>query len=142
MSSATPKSLPRWGKWLIYIIVLSAASALILSQLPRGAYPTDLTRIGKGQPALVLAYDINSMAGMQVMELFDDLRDEYAGRVELLVADLGVPDGRSFAQQYKASNGIVVVFLGNGSYLRTIHIPQSTDILRQAMEEALSGQTQ
>ncbi|MFO7543807.1 MAG: hypothetical protein R6W97_13500 [Thiobacillus sp.] len=57
MTSAPHKGLPLWGKGLIYVFIVVAVGALIWIQLPRGSYPTDLTRIGNGRPALVLAYE-------------------------------------------------------------------------------------
>ncbi len=141
MTPAPHKSLSRRGKWLIYLAIFGAIGALIWSQLPRGAYPTDLTRVGKGRPALVLAYDIDSMGGMSVMGLLDVLRGEYADRVEFLVADLGVPDGRDFAQRHDAINGTVMLYSADGSHMRTIHLPLNTEILRHALEQVVSGQT-
>lgn len=41
-------------------------------------------RIGQGQAALVLAYDTKSMGGMEVMSKMDNLRSEYARRIQLL----------------------------------------------------------
>ena len=141
MTPVPHKGLPLWGKWLIYLSILGAVGTLIWSQLPRGAYPTDLTRVGEGRPALVLAYDIKSMGGMEVMRLLDTLRGEYTNRVEFLVADLGVPDGHNFAQRHGAANGTVMLFSGDGSHVRTIHLPLNTEMLRHALEEAVSGQT-
>jgi hypothetical protein len=141
MTQKTHKGMPLWGKWLAYLFVIGAVGALIWSQLPRAAYSTDLTRIGKGPPALVLAYNIQSMGGMTGMKLLDDLRGEYGERIEFLVADLGVPGGRDFAQRFGAVNGTVTVLSGDGAHSRTIHPPIDADMLRQAVEEAASGQT-
>ena len=141
MTSEPRNSLPRWAKGLIYLFIIGAVGALAWSQLPRGAYPTDLTRIGQGQPALVLAYDINSMGGMEVMALLDGLRGEYADRVELLVAQLSMEDGHAFAQRHGAGNGSVMLFSGAGAHIRTIHMPNS-DRLRVALDEAVAGQAQ
>jgi hypothetical protein len=141
MTQKTHMGMPRWGKWLAYLGVIVAVGALIWSQLPRAAYSTDLTRIGKGRPALVLAYDIQSMGGMTGMGLLDNLRGEYGDRLEFLVAELGVPVGRDFAQQFGAINGTVTLLSGDGTHLRTIHPPIAADMLRQAVEEAASGQT-
>lgn len=140
MTPIPRKDLPRWGKWLIYLSIFGAAGTLIWSQLPRGAYPTDLTRVGERRPALVLAYDITSMGGMAVMGLLDTLRGEYADRIEFLVADLGVPDGRKFAQRHGAASGTVMLFSRDGSHVRTIHLPPNTEVLRHALEEVVSGQ--
>ena len=123
MTQKTHKGMPLWGKWLAYLCVVAAVGILVWSQLPRGAYPTDLTRIGKGKPALVLAYDIQSMGGMTAMGLLDNLRGEYADRIEFLVSDLGVPEGRNFAQRYGAINGTVILLSGDGVHARTIHPP-------------------
>jgi hypothetical protein len=83
-------------KWLISLAIIGGVHALVWSQLPRSPYSTDLARIGQGQPALVLAYDIQSMGGMEVMGMMDDLRGEYAERVAFLVAPLGAPHGQAF----------------------------------------------
>ena len=139
MTQKTHMGMPRWGKWLAYLGVIVAVGTLIWSQLPRAAYSTDLTRIGKGRPALVLAYDIQSMGGMTGMGLLDNLRGDYADRVEFLVADLGVPVGREFAQHFGAINGTVTLLSGDGTHLRTIHPPIAADMLLQAVGEAASG---
>lgn len=141
MTPKTHKGMPRWGKWLAYLSVIVAVGALIWSQLPRAAYSTDLARIGKGRPALVLAYDIQSMGGMTGMGLLDNLRGEYGDRLEFLVAELGVPGGRDFAQRFGAINGTVILLSGDGAHLRTIHPPIAPDMLRQSVEDAVSGPT-
>ncbi len=99
-------------KWLIYMAIIGGVLALVWSQLPRSPYSTDLARIGQGQPALVLAYDIQSMGGMEVMAMMDDLRGEYAERVAFLVAPLGAPHGQAFGTRFGATNGSVVMFSG------------------------------
>lgn len=139
MEPEPTKGLPKWGKRLIYLFFFGALAALILSQLPRGSYSTDLTRVGNGQPALVLAYDINSTGGMEVMKLMDSLRDEYADRVEFLIADLGTPQGFQFAKRHNAINGTVMFYSAKGSYVRTIHVPPNTETLRYALDETLAA---
>ena len=124
-------------KKLIYLLFFVALAALILSQLPRGSYSTDLTLIGNGRPALVLAYDINSMGGMEVMKLMDAVRDDYTDRVEFLIADLGTPQGIQFAKRHNAINGTVMFYSAKGSYVRTIHVPPDTETLRYGLDEAL-----
>lgn len=138
MTPVQHKGMPRWSKWLIYLSIVGVVAALIWSQLPRGPYPTDLTRIGEGRPALVLAYDINSMGGAAVMGLMDALRGEYADRIEFLVAPIGAPHGHDFAERHGAVNGTVVLFSGDGSHVRTIHLPQTTEELRRALEQVLA----
>jgi len=141
MTSESKKSFPLWGKWLIYIVIFSAVGALVLKQLPSGgAYSTDLTRIGKGQPAMVLVYDVNNLGGMHVMELLKELREEYKDRVQFLVADLGTPDGRSFARHYSAGSGSVIMLKADGHLMRAIHGPESSAMLHQALKDVLASQ--
>lgn len=139
MGSEPIKGPSPWRKRLIYAVFFTALAALLFGHLPRGAYSTDLSRVGDGRPVLVLAYDLNSAGGMEVMKLLDALRDEYADRVEFLVADLGTPQGYQFAQRHSAVNGTVMFYSGEGSHLRTIHLPPDIGTLRFSLDEVVSG---
>lgn len=139
MNPEPTKGLPQWGKRLIYLFAFCALAALILSQLPRGSYSTDLSRVGNGRPALVLAYDINSSGGMDVMKVMDALRDEYADRVEFLIADLGTPQGNQFVKRHNGINGTVMFYSAKGSYVHTMHVPPDTETLRSGLDEALAS---
>jgi hypothetical protein len=130
--------MSRSRKWLITLAVVGLVLALVWSQLPRSPYPTDLARIGQGQPALVLAYDIQSMGGMEVMGMMDDLRGEYAERIAFLVAPLGAPLGRAFGQRHDAINGTVVLFSATGTAVRTVHLPANTAELKKALDGLLA----
>ncbi|MBC8209904.1 MAG: hypothetical protein H8E21_02460 [Gammaproteobacteria bacterium] len=131
--------LPVWKKRLIYLFFFAALVALIVSQLPSVSYSTDLTRVGNGRPALVLAYDINSTGGMDVMKIMDALRDDYIDRVEFLIADLGTPQGNQFAKRHNSINGTVMLYSAKGTYVRTIHLPPNTETLRYGLDEALAA---
>lgn len=126
---------PSWQKWLATLFVVAGVGALIWSQLPRGAYPTDLGRIGAGRPALVLAQDANFAAGMAVMEIMNVVRSDYPD-VEFLVAHLGLPEGQAFSRRYAAGDGAVTLFSASGERVATLHPPQSADELRQALDAA------
>jgi len=142
MTPEQPQAMPRKIKWLIYLAISGLVVALIWSQLPKGPYPTDLERIGQGQPALVLAYDIQSMGGMEVMGMMDDLRGEYAGRIAFLVAPLGAPHGYAFGQRFDAINGTVVLFSAKGAAVNTVHLPADTAELQRALEGLLASPQQ
>ena len=133
--SARHAAWPRWSKWLITLLIMAGVGSLIWSQLPRGAYPTDLSRVGAGKPALVLAHDANFAAGMAVMELMNVIRDDYAGEVEFLVAHLGIPEGQAFAGRYAAGDGSVLLFSATGALVGTLHQPQTVDALSQALAQ-------
>lgn len=140
MSNDNPTSRsgpwPRWSRFLITLLVVAGVGSLIWSQLPRGAYPTDLSRIGKGRPALVLAHDANYASGMAVMELMNAIRNDYTERVDFLVAHLGMPDGAAFASRHSARDGTVLLFDADGTRIGTLHQPQSVGELRQALDTA------
>lgn len=140
-SAPTPapsRPRPRIAKWAIYALIAGLVSALIWSQLPRGPYSTDLTRIGQGRPAVVLAYDIQTMGGMEVMAMMDTLRPAYRDRVQFLVAPLGAPHGQAFGQRHQAISGTVVLFSEAGIPVRTLRAPASTAELQQALDGLLA----
>lgn len=126
----------RWRKRLLTFLFIAGVGSLIWSQLPDGGYPTDLSQIGAGRPALVLAHDINYAGGMAAMELMNDIRHEYADRVDFLVAHLGMPNGQEFAQRHGARDGVVLLFSADGKNVGVIHQPQEVDELRQALRQA------
>ncbi|MGF1642527.1 MAG: hypothetical protein ACFCUJ_02720 [Thiotrichales bacterium] len=135
-----PKSLdraPRWRTPLVTLLIIAAVGILVWSQLPKGAYPTDLNLIGDGRPALVLAYDINYAGGMQVMELMNAIRAEYADRAQFIVAHLGTPDGQAFADRHRIGDGTVMMFAGDGAHVETSHLPRTHDELRGVIDSAL-----
>jgi hypothetical protein len=138
MTVMTPPRFSRLRKWMIYTAITIATFALVFSQLPRGPYSTDLSRIGQGQPSLVLAYDIKSMGGMAVMEMMDELYDEYTDRINFLVADFGVPQGQAFGRRFDLYNGSVVLLSAPGLAVNTLHLPFNTAQLKQALEDLLA----
>jgi hypothetical protein len=138
MTNVQHQGLSRMRKWLIYLAIIGGVLALVWSQLPRSPYSTDLARIGQGQPALVLAYDIQSMGGMEVMGMMDDLRGAYAERIAFLVAPLGAPHGQAFGTRFGATNGSVVMFSATGSLVGTLHLPANTAELQKALDNLLA----
>jgi hypothetical protein len=138
-TTTQPTRWSRRAKLFITLLIIGAVLSLVWSQLPRGAYPTDLSRVGEGRPALVLAYDMNYASGMGVMELMNAIRADYAGEVDFLVAHLGMPDGEAFARQHAAGDGTVLLFSADGRRVSTLRQPQTADALRQALDEAFGS---
>lgn len=131
------RSLSPWRRRLIVTAAIVAAGSFLWSQLPKGSYPTDLSRIGQGQAALVLAIDSNYSGGASVMELLNDVRHDFADSVQFLVASLALPNGQAFADQHQASDGMVLLFDAKGQRMAVLHTPQTQDELRKALQQAL-----
>ena len=129
---------PRWIKPLVTVLALAFAGVFIWSQLPSGAYPTDLSRIGQGRPALVLAYDPNYAGGGRVMEVMNTIRGDYADRMDFFVAHLGDPQGQAFAERHSAADGSVVVFAADGAPVRRIHRPEDEQALRAVLDAVVA----
>src|ERR1035437_2685840 len=81
-------------KWIVVGLSLLLV-ATVMMNLPRG-YSDDLSRIGKGQAAVVLVRDKNTVQSFDLMNVLEGIRDKYAGRVEFLLTDFDTPEGRAF----------------------------------------------
>lgn len=139
--TAKPQDLPsqpwsRRKRWAFALLLAAGFVGLVVSQLPGGAYPTDLSRIGSGRPVLVLAQDSNYSGGMVAMEAMNAIRGDYAGRVDFLVAHLGMADGQAFARQHAARDGTVLLFANDGRPVSVLNQPQSAEELRRALQQA------
>jgi len=131
------RSSSSWRRRLIVSGIIVGSGSLIWSRLPKGSYPTDLSRIGQGQAALVLAIDSNYSGGASVMELLNDVRHDFADSVQFLAASLALPNGRAFANQHQASDGMVLLFDAKGQRVAVLYTPQTQDELRKALQQAL-----
>ncbi len=131
-----PSAVPGWAKVLITVVVIVGAGALIFTQLPRGVFPTDLSRIGQGTPALVVARDIGFIAGAEVMDLLNSMRPEFSDRVEFLAVNLGNPQVHGFVRQHGMQDGTVVLFSGNGTRIGALDRPTTQREVRQLLGAA------
>lgn len=135
-STSNPRAPSPWRRRLIVTALIAAALGLVWSQLPKGSYPTDLSRIGQGQAVLVLAMDGNYQTGASVMHLLHGLRREFDGTVHFMAAPLALPEVQRFARQHQAGDGTVLLFDGSGQRVAVLHAPQTEDELRQALQQA------
>lgn len=124
-------------KLLLTLAVGGLAGALLWGLLPGRGFDTNLGRIGQGQPALVLAFENYAPAGSESMALLDKVRDDYAQRVEFLVADLGTPAGRTFAGRHGLRDGMVILLDGGGRPLEGGLLPDSESALRASLDRHL-----
>lgn len=114
----------------ITVGMLSALAAAVWCLLPQ-PYPSDLSRIGQGRPALVLVYDSDLVvSGDQAAEL-DAARDALQPDVEVLVADTGRPDAARFVAQHGARPGMLLHFDAEGALIERLSPVVPAERLRQ-----------
>lgn len=116
------------------IVLLATTLAFVVYKLPKG-YSDDLTQIGNGNNILVYVHDKNSATSLQLLSLLDAVRSEYGDRVEFLLADMGEPSGREFAQQNGVAATDVLLYSPDGKRLEALHGVQNVAALRMAIEE-------
>ena len=100
---------------------------------------TDLSVIGQGKPVLVLAYENFSPAGGEALNRLRQVRNDYDSRLDFVVADLGTPQGRAFANRYQLVDGQAVFLKQDGQPLRITSIPADERELRRSLESKLAA---
>jgi len=116
-------------KWAVFgLLVLLVA--IVVMNLPRG-FSDDLSRIGQGKAAVVLVRDKNAVESMNLMNLLDSIRGQYAGRVEFLLTDYDTPEGRAFIAANNAAPITLVLFDAGGKQVKVLAAPQTAANLQQ-----------
>lgn len=122
---------------MVVMLVLAGGALLALLQLGRPVH-TDLSVVGQGRPALVLAYENFSPAGADALERLRAVRADYDERMEFVVADLGTPEGRAFATRHNLRNGTAVFLAPGGQPVRVTAIPADERRLREQLDLKLA----
>jgi hypothetical protein len=120
---------------LIVVVLLLLLVATVIMNLPRG-FSGDLSRIGKGKAAVVLVRDKNAVQSFELMQVMNDIRDQYAGKVEFLLTDFNTPEGRAFISANGAARVTVVVFDANGNKVSVLYPPQTAESMQQVITTA------
>lgn len=117
----------------------AAASALVMgggfwgvSSFRTYAAEHDLTRVGKGNLAIVQIHDPQcptctalQKQARRALRKFDDCGLSY------LVADINTPEGAAFARRFNAPNVTLLLFDGQGELLRRVHGMQQSAALAE-----------
>ncbi len=97
----------------------------------------DLSSIGQGEPSLVLAYENFSPTGGAALEQLREVRDDYEDRLQFIVADLGTPQGRGFAERHRLIDGQAVLLDGQGKPVDTWMVQDDPAALRARLDNTL-----
>jgi hypothetical protein len=127
-------TLPSGSRWIRTLVILASTvliGTVLWLLLPKGSFSSDLTRVGLGQPTLVMLRELHVMGGDLVMEQMLHIHPEFESSVEFLVVHTGHPDGQAFARDHNISDGSLVLFDANGEVLGRSARPDSPDALRQ-----------
>lgn len=124
---------------LVAILVLVALAGVAMQQLSGRPVSADLSLVGQGQPALVMAFENYSPASMDAMDQINRVRPNYEARVHFLVADLGTPHGSEFAARFELVNGTAVLLDGAGESVRMYPLMEGADGLRRALDRDLAA---
>jgi hypothetical protein len=124
-------------KWAVFGLLILAVATVAMN-LPRG-FSDDLSRIGKGKAAVVLVRDKNAVESMQLMNVLNDIRGEYAGRVEFLLTDYDTPEGRAFMAASNAARITLVLFDAGGKQVKILAAPQTAASLQKEITGITGG---
>ena len=108
--------------------------ALVWSAFPP-SYKTDLSQIGNGKPAIVLTFNKEDVASMELMEGFNQIRDNYEEHIEFFIADLNTNHGDHFSRRHNAPSATAVYFAGDGQRLFSLYGPQKESVLTNSIRD-------
>ena len=100
---------------------------------------TDLSAIGRGKPVLVLVYENYSPRSSDALSRMQRVMDDYEARLDFVVADLGVPQGRAFASRHKLAGGQALFLKQDGKPLQALNIPMAEPELRSRLDSKLAA---
>ena len=129
-------TMPGWLKWLVIVMCIAVVAAILVQLLPKSAFPSDLGRVGQGQPALVMLREVHIVGGDQVIDLMREIYPEYEDEFEFLVTQTGNPDGQALANEYNLRDGFLVLFDAEGNMIDIMARPGTSSELRNFVERA------
>ncbi|MBF0256425.1 MAG: hypothetical protein HQL47_08200 [Gammaproteobacteria bacterium] len=122
-------------------LALLVGIGVLFTQVLVKPISTDLTQVGQGKPALVLAYENFSPTGGDALERLRRIKADYEAHMHFLVADLGTPEGSQLARRYQVANGQALFFNPTGEAIRVITIPPDEQLLRKGLNAELAAVT-
>lgn len=123
--------------WVVSVTLIVIVGGLLYSFSGR-VISTDLSVVGQGQPAAVLAFESYSPQGMQAMDQINIIRDDFEDRLLFRIASIGSPDGDRFVATHGIRDGILVVLGGNGEVLDMWGVVDDADTLARKLNAALN----
>lgn len=122
---------------LITIAATIAVLAFLITRLPQG-FSDDLSKIGRGSNIAVLVHNKSTVRSQNLMSLLNQVRPDYAGKVEWLVADIDTESGKAFVREQQVKDSILVFFGPDGTRRGVLEGAVDENGLRMALDDAFS----
>jgi hypothetical protein len=123
---------------VIIVAIVLMAGVVVVRHLPMAGYDSDVTQVGQGRPAVVLVFESFSPTSIEAMDVFDQVRRDYAERLDFLVADIGTPRGREFVDRHNVHVGQVLTFRADGTRVRVAMLEGGAQAFRERLREDLA----
>jgi len=98
---------------------------------------SDLSVVGQGKPVLALAYVNYSPTGGDALSRLRTVSSDYDSQLEFVVADMGTPQGLTFANRHKLGDGQAIFLKQDGQPLGVTEIPADEAELRRLLDATL-----
>ena len=123
---------------LVTMAGIVTAFAIMASLLPKG-FSDDLSRIGRGTPAAVLIHNKNGVDSLNLMSRVDEVRHDFSGRLEFLIADVETDQGKLFMRQQQLGEIGLVLFAADGTRVSVVDPRLDERQLRAALTDFVAA---
>ncbi|MEO3415292.1 thioredoxin family protein [Roseovarius sp. CAU 1744] len=124
----------------IALPVLAGATVFSVQSVQATICEADLTKIGKGKPAVVQVHDPNCSLCRQLQRQARKALKSFDGEaVEFLVADINTAKGSAFAARYGVPHVTLLLFDGAGEMVQIVRGPSDTDSLHKVIAAHLAA---
>jgi hypothetical protein len=135
MTQTDPGSAKKSRSLIVKLVTaafLLLTAVLVVKILPHG-YSDDLSLTGKGRPSLVLIRDKNAVQTYELIDVMNDIREQYEGSVDFILTDFNTAEGRRFMDTTGAPRATLVLLDGQGQLVKVISHPQTPATLKQEL---------
>ena len=119
---------------IITLVSISILITLAILFLPSG-FSNDVSKIGKGSKIAVFAYNNGTTNSMGMMNIMEQVRSSYSGKVEFLAVSISAPVGKKFLQDYNVEQSTLIMFSEDGSIVGVLNATNDKVLLRQTLDQ-------
>jgi len=119
------------------VIALVLLSGYVVFQVIPTPISSDLSLLKEDKPAVVLAYENFSPSGGEALTRLKRIRPDFDSSINFIVADLGTPQGRAFAQTYRVYDSQAVLFKSDRQVIAIMGLETSDQDFQLKLRQAL-----